>query len=74
MQALLESPSAIVETRERLKSMDNLRLFTGNAVRCDAPAADIRMNLMRLEAWGRSGPFPPVEGGALGPQSWLNGS
>jgi hypothetical protein len=51
----------------------DLRLFTGNAVRSDAPGATLRVNLMRLEGWGRSGPFPSVEGAAEGPEAWMNG-
>jgi hypothetical protein len=51
----------------------DLRIFTGNAVRSDAPGASFRINLTRLEAWGRAGPFPPVENGAAGPELWANG-
>ena len=57
----------------------DLRLFTANAVRSDAPGSRVRLNLMRLEGWDASGRgFPPVEGAgganaALGSETWLNG-
>ncbi len=52
----------------------DLRIFTGNAVRSDAAGASVLVNLMHLEGWGRGGAFPVVEGGAVGPEEWMNGS
>ena len=51
----------------------DLKIFTGNAVRSDAVGSDIRVDLMRFEAWGSQGPFPVVEGGAAGPELWQDG-
>ncbi len=53
----------------------DLREFTGNAIRSDGAGSDVRTNLMRLEAWNKSGSgFPAVEGAATGPETWVNGN